>query len=250
MASLQSPPGAAYIYLLRLDQPGIAWEYIRRDPGYRSAWRQRKRRKPTRWSMNAFENPALDARMADPVWIPSPTGQVHLSGEDVQIPDQDGFSLWQLPGPLRLIHDGLRMHFTGIAGRFGAWTTLGNHFRDGASRSYAVQPDALPESMTAIEKFEQRLALPPTETDIPTRQAVAHMRAFQALDAIEAGYNEREIGVLMFGDAVLKEWDADSPVRATVRDAVRRGRRYRDGHWRSLLWPIRQGRFGKANKSP
>ncbi|MFT3968013.1 MAG: DUF2285 domain-containing protein [Sphingobium sp.] len=250
MALPHPPPAAAYIYLLRLDQPGIAWEYVRRDPRYRSAWRQRKRRKPARWSMNAFEDPALDARMADPIWSPSPTGQVYLSGEEVRGSDQPVFSLWHLPGPVRLMHDGFRMRFTGIAGRFGIWTTLGNHFRDGASRSYAVQPHELTETIAAIDQFEKRLASPSTQVDLPSRQAVAHMRAFQALDAIEAGYSEREIGTLMFGDAVLKEWHAESPVRAAVRDAVRRGRRYRDGHWRSLLWPLRQRRFGKTAESP
>ena len=27
-------PSAAYLYVLTLDQPGIAWEYLRRNPDY------------------------------------------------------------------------------------------------------------------------------------------------------------------------------------------------------------------------
>ncbi|WP_171023870.1 transcriptional regulator domain-containing protein [Variovorax sp.] len=30
--------GAAYLYTLDLDSPGLAWEYLRRHPGYRRAW--------------------------------------------------------------------------------------------------------------------------------------------------------------------------------------------------------------------
>lgn len=34
---------AAYLYVLDLDDSGVAWEYLRRHPGYRSDWARRKR---------------------------------------------------------------------------------------------------------------------------------------------------------------------------------------------------------------
>lgn len=34
---------AAYLYVLDLDDPALAWEYLRRHPGYRSDWMRRKR---------------------------------------------------------------------------------------------------------------------------------------------------------------------------------------------------------------
>lgn len=34
---------AAYLYVLDLDDPALAWEYLRRHPGYRSDWTRRKR---------------------------------------------------------------------------------------------------------------------------------------------------------------------------------------------------------------
>jgi Family of unknown function (DUF6499) len=34
---------AAYLYVLDLDDAGVAWEYLRRHPGYRSDWARRKR---------------------------------------------------------------------------------------------------------------------------------------------------------------------------------------------------------------
>lgn len=34
---------AAYLYVLDLDDRALAWEYLRRHPGYRSDWARRKR---------------------------------------------------------------------------------------------------------------------------------------------------------------------------------------------------------------
>jgi Family of unknown function (DUF6499) len=31
---------AAYLYVLHLDSPALAWEYLRRNPAYREQWRQ------------------------------------------------------------------------------------------------------------------------------------------------------------------------------------------------------------------
>lgn len=31
-------PTAAYLYILHLDPTGLAWEYLRRNPLYRSEW--------------------------------------------------------------------------------------------------------------------------------------------------------------------------------------------------------------------
>ena len=31
-------PTAAYLYVVSLDGPGLAWEYLRRNEGYRSDW--------------------------------------------------------------------------------------------------------------------------------------------------------------------------------------------------------------------
>lgn len=33
-------PTAAYLYTLSLDGPGLAWEYLRRNPGYRADFAQ------------------------------------------------------------------------------------------------------------------------------------------------------------------------------------------------------------------
>ncbi|SIR52644.1 transcriptional regulator domain-containing protein [Pseudacidovorax sp. RU35E] len=44
-SSADAPPapwcaGGAYLYLLELDGPALAWEYLRRHPSYRGGWQQ------------------------------------------------------------------------------------------------------------------------------------------------------------------------------------------------------------------
>ncbi|GAB0153351.1 hypothetical protein MnBA_27510 [Marinobacterium sp. BA1] len=36
-------PTAAYLYVLHLDGPALAWEYLRRHPDYRRDWRRCRR---------------------------------------------------------------------------------------------------------------------------------------------------------------------------------------------------------------
>ena len=61
----QPPPwhaSAAYLYALHLDGPALAWEYLRRHPGYRLAWRLQATdagaARP--WGLRTLEDPTLD----------------------------------------------------------------------------------------------------------------------------------------------------------------------------------------------
>lgn len=36
--SIFEQPTAAYLYLLSIDAPGLAWEYLRRNDGYIADW--------------------------------------------------------------------------------------------------------------------------------------------------------------------------------------------------------------------
>lgn len=49
---------AAYLYLLALDDAALAWEYLRRHPGYRSDWARRKRVVSfARWGLRCRRSP-------------------------------------------------------------------------------------------------------------------------------------------------------------------------------------------------
>src|SRR5438477_3493995 len=62
----------AYIYTLMLDPLSLAWEYLRRNPEYKSEYRQavtmREGGTPDRWGLQSWEDPKLDSREVDPVW--------------------------------------------------------------------------------------------------------------------------------------------------------------------------------------
>ena len=40
----EAGPTAAYLYVLSLDHSGRAWEYLRRNAGYRADWRRHDRK--------------------------------------------------------------------------------------------------------------------------------------------------------------------------------------------------------------
>ena len=49
---------AAYLYTLDLDGPALAWEYLRRHPGYQADWLTRRGRAPTaRWGLRQRRRP-------------------------------------------------------------------------------------------------------------------------------------------------------------------------------------------------
>src|SRR4051794_13650186 len=69
-------PVAAYLYVLHLDGPALAWEYLRRNPDYRLDWHRHRRRPGTqhqlqaqRWGLHLLEDPFRDARDAHPDWL-------------------------------------------------------------------------------------------------------------------------------------------------------------------------------------
>jgi len=63
------------------------------------------------------------------------------------------------------------------------------------------------------------------------------MRALLALDAKAAGASDFQIARTLMPSLQLRgAWSSDSAERALVRDALKRGRAFRDGRWRELVW--------------
>lgn len=95
---------AAYLYVLGLDDVAMAWEYLRRNPGYRNDWSMRGHRDPATWGLAAFENPAHDARQADPLWADDPAPLELVPAPNRA--DAPRLGLWCEKGSRWLIHDG------------------------------------------------------------------------------------------------------------------------------------------------
>lgn len=99
---------AAYLYVLHLDGPALAWEYLRRHPDYRHDWLRRSRQPDAagHWGLRLLEDPALDARDAHPAWFPDHDAVVQLYPDADPPPDALCFEFWKLPGHKHLTHDG------------------------------------------------------------------------------------------------------------------------------------------------
>ena len=235
-------PTAAYLYTLHLDGPALAWEYLRRNPGYRRDWLHRRRHPGAAhaWGLRLLEDPALDARDAHPVWFPDYTG-IQLYPDADPLPDAHAFQFWRVPGRKHLIHDGKRLvllsRWPGCCVRLA----LGPGLEDGMAYLYAIRAHAMPgmpyrslaaelDTLAAAVQAEPMAATrarpPPT--------ALLELHTLQALDASLAGASVREVAAGLFGaDAVAAGWHQDSALRARVRRLVRRGEALmRDGYRR------------------
>lgn len=193
---------------------------------------------PSLGGCDFLEDPRLDARDADTAWLPDPDALIAL-GPAVR-DDGDPFSLWSIPGPKSLVHDGKRLLIRTRLGRRVVRLAVSLSLGDGGAFAYAVPPgrgrSAKAARAAAAELTDMLAGVPPTTRAAAlTRTMVVHMRALQALDAERAGASEREIGQELFGSADQGgDWN-DSAERAQVRYLLRQGRSMRDGGYRHLL---------------
>lgn len=246
-------PMAAYLYVLHLDGPALAWEYLRRNPDYRGDWLLRRHVAKTarRWGLRLLEDPSCDARDAQPDWLTDPDRLVQLCPVADASVGLGTFDLWRLPGRKHLTHDGDRLVLTcALAGhtlRAAVSTALGH----GMTYAYAVRAgNRVNERWRAVagdlflwdaaETAPQAVA-----RDRPGRRALLHQRTLQALDGMLAGASHREAAQVLFGHSTVAErWSGDGELRAQVRRLIRRGQTLMRGGYRRLLYA------GTAGKGP
>jgi hypothetical protein len=204
---------------------------------------------------NFDENPARDARDADPVWSPEPLSVLRLIRDEESLGTLT-FSVWKILGTKRIYHDGARLRVACRLGRRALRLSLSSSLDERAPFAYAVPSGArLRETFSLLSDFTTlmksdapfRSRRPPVVR--PTRIAVMHMRALQALDGAQAGASQREIASVLFGeDMVAARWESDSELRAQVRHLIRRGRDYMRGGYRRLV-TVDSGRQGDAPRT-
>jgi hypothetical protein len=236
---------AAYLYVLRLNRPMLAWEYLRRNAGYREDWSRRQgvdARDPLpHWQLEAFEDPKLDARLARPIWRLATERRVKLRAAEPG-DEQQPFSLWTIPGPKRLVHDGRRLLLNAYPGPDALHLMLGQDVHDGEPFEYVLTPRPdMDEQWRLIQKQQQLLTERESRTVAvlprPDRVSLLHMRALHALDASADGASQREIAANLFGEEfAAANWHPDSELRAQVRHLLRRARALIAGGYRSLIW--------------
>lgn len=237
-------PTAAYLYVLHLDDPALAWEYLRRHPDYRRDWLRRHRQPDAAhaWGLRLLEDPALDARDAHLDWFPDPVGVLQLYPDADPPPIADAFEFWRIPGQKRLIHDGKRLvltaHWPGCCVRL----VLAPGLADGMAYLYAVRACAtacasyrtITAELDILAKADAAVPAAAARSR-PTPAALLELHTLQALDAALAGASLRETAIGLFGaDAVAAGWYADGGLRSRMRRLVRRGQSLMRGGYRRL----------------
>ena len=237
---------AAYLYILGLDALALAWEYLRRHPDYRLDWRRRARRPDAaqRWGLRLLEDPALDARDAQPAWQPGHAAVVQLYPDADPPVDAELFSFWRIPGHKQLLHDGKGLVL--IARSAGHWQrfVLASGLEDGMAVAYAYR------GRGGVMHAPDTPA--PMARSRPPPAALLELHTLQALDATLAGASLREVGEGLFGADAVADWYSDGGLRSKVRRLVRRGDALMRSGYRRLaqLAPLEKGRFESNAKRP
>ena len=254
-------PSAAYLYVLHLDGPALAWEYLRRDPDYRRDWlRRRHPGTAQRWGLRLLEDPGLDARDVYPAWFPDHDTVVQLYPDADPPPDASPFEFWRIPGRKQLIHDGRRLmlvvQLPGSCVRLAFAPTLEN----GMAYAYAIRASRNPcprYRALADELNKLQVASDATPAGAvkprPSPSSLLELHTLQALDGTLAGASLRTVADVLFGpDAVAKDWHADGDLRARVRRLVQRGKKLMRGGYRRFaqLPPLEQGCFASDANRP
>ncbi|QKD44929.1 DUF2285 domain-containing protein [Alicycliphilus denitrificans] len=260
-------PAAAYLYALTLDGPALAWEYLRRNPHYRAAYGRHaggsvdEAAHAAPWGLRLLEDPARDARDAQPAWLPDPDGLPQLHPDTAAAPDAPVFALWRVPGRKQLAHDGQRLLLTAYRPEGTLRAAVSPTLEHGMAYAHGLASGArlrerwraAAATMERLDAFYSRDAARPGSHvhahahahGRPDRIALLHMRSLQTLDGLAGGATQREIAQAMFGAAVVAErWHDLGELRAQVRRLARRGRALVDGGYRRLL-QIEAGRDGR-----
>jgi len=237
-----------YAPLLKLERPGFAWEFLRRDPSYRAAALEAFRTRPTatprpEWGLHAFEHPDRAAPDARPVWredvlpfiLPIIAVDQGPSNDRLDVGALRGLAtLARMPGGREhlLISDGFRSIRLDV---------VGGTLADG--------PVSLVYQLTGFDRLEppllvlrQLLALIRQGDFSPglhraDRRAHRWVALLRARDAIDAGAGQREIAArLMNPDAAGPRWRVESPaLRSRVQRLVRQASLMERGGYRALL---------------
>lgn len=176
----------------------------------------------------------MDGRNAQPLWLSSSDGWLHVRAAHGHNAAARRFDLWRIPGRKRLALDGHDWALTADLSAQRMRLSLSGALEDGAA--YASAVPLTPHLRGQLDTFNaQAQALeghtPQIDPARPaTRAALLHLRALQALDASQAGASHRDIAQALFGlEAVVLRWHEDGELRAQVRHLLRRAEAFMTG---------------------
>lgn len=241
---------AAYLYILELDDVQLAWEYLRRNPSYRSLYTQRQPSPSDaeQWHRR-LEDPAHDARNAQPESLSNQESALGLTLLPAAVSSAQ-FSIWRILGIKTLARIRLGWRLT-IRDGTELWRlSLGEQLNDGQCFAFQISGGSNPERHLRLMSRINAWMTPPQRPKRsraavsfrPSRDAVLHMRTLQAMDSSAAGASHKEIAEALFGaDDVWQRWGKDSELRSQIRRLLRRGSALANGHYRRLLTHANSG---------
>ncbi|TKR54319.1 DUF2285 domain-containing protein [Allopusillimonas ginsengisoli] len=252
-------PTAAYLYVLHLDGPALAWEYLRRHPDYRRDWLRRRDRPEAAecWGLRVLEDPSLDARNVHPAWFLDHDSVVQLYPDADPPPDAQVFEFWRIPGDKRLIHDGKRLVLVTQWPGYCVRLAFAPGLVDGMAYVHAIRScvTAYPRYQALVAELDKLAAgaVLAIAKPRPSPASLLELHTLQALDATLAGASLREVAEGLIGaEAVAEGWYTDGGLRSRVRRLVRRGNALMGGGYRRLaqIESPGEGRSARTAKRP
>ncbi|MDT9599867.1 DNA -binding domain-containing protein [Sphingosinicella rhizophila] len=243
---------AAYAPLLAADRSILAWEWLRRDPGYRAAAdralgqetqaAQDSRTDAGEWGLHAFEPAEIAAPAARPVWRSGfhpyvleadalPTGDARNAFELARVAGMSTIVVESGQEHL-LVSDGLRAVRLDLLSGSVRRGPVRLHYRL-AGLASAERPLLTLRRLLALWRAGRFSAqLHPVEA-----RAARFVLMLRAHDALAAGATQREIAaVLLSGEAGEARWRVRAPtVRSQVQRLVRSARFMAAGGYLALL---------------
>lgn len=246
---------AAYAVLAHADRSILAWEWLRRDPAYRTAAFAGSPPAPWSaglsceedplagaWGLHAFADPDLPAPSARPLWRAEAHPWVLRAATRPAGCPRDSFDLERFRDRATLVHgregaehwlfsDGLRTIRLDLAGGTLLGGAVRLEYALGGIASAARPLMTLRRLLALCRRgaFAHSLHGPETRT----RRWILQLRAW---DGLRQGATQREIAAVLLGSRAMEPgWRTSAPsLRSQAQRLVRSARAMADGGYRTL----------------
>jgi hypothetical protein len=244
----------AYAELGGVGPEAFAWEWLRRDPAYRAAAAQVARPVDAglphireadpaagRWGLHAFEDPAIPARAARPVWRREWSRRVLTADASRSGAGADRFDLARFAGLATVAHAGSEVEHVLLSDGAASLRL------DIASGSLLGAPACLSYRLAGLTDLRGPLAtlegllrlwrtgrLPPPAAGDRNHRLLLLLRA---CDGLRQGATHRDIAAVLLSDeAARARWRTEAPsVRTRAQRLAKAARAMAGGGYRALL---------------
>lgn len=180
-------------------------------------------------------DPEKDARAVHPLWIGIEDQLPHVRAAGTRtFASAHRFDLWRFQGLKQLVHTGADLVFGARSGPSVTRACLASNL-DPCLPCRITVPAGL--GSKASDLALRSLSPDPAQfcSSSVTRIQLLHMRCLQALDALQAGFRQRDVAAAVFGlEAADNNWHTDGELRAQVRHLIGRAKSLVDGGYLAL----------------